>query len=171
MHTIKWFDRKFDFRQLTLSYPDILERLIQSPSLFKNVTKGVENSLLNEKWMGKWSVKEHIGHLWILEPLWQKRFKEIQQQAPAMSPVDLQNKATDEAHFHLIDIHNILQDFDTERNSTIDLLQSFSDEDFQNRLYHPRLQQPMRILDLMYFVAEHDIHHYNAIKQILNTLQ
>jgi hypothetical protein len=32
---------------------------------------------------------------------------------------------------------------------------------------HPRLQQPMRLIDALYFVAEHDDHHIARISGLL----
>jgi len=32
---------------------------------------------------------------------------------------------------------------------------------------HPRLQQPMRLVDSLYFVAEHDDHHIAKISGLL----
>jgi len=70
--------------------------------------------------------------------------------------------------FNQYNIGKILTDFEQERQNTIRLLKSFKDEDFRHSLYHPRLNQPMRIIDLMYFVAEHDEHHLNTLLKIRN---
>jgi uncharacterized damage-inducible protein DinB len=32
---------------------------------------------------------------------------------------------------------------------------------------HPRLNQPMRLIDSLYFVAEHDDHHIAAMSNLL----
>lgn len=86
-----------------------------------------------------------------------------------MSPADLNNMATEETLFNQYDIEKILSDFQQERQHTIQLLKKFKGNDFQHSLYHPRLNQPMRIIDLMYFVAEHDEHHLNQIFTIQNS--
>jgi hypothetical protein len=36
---------------------------------------------------------------------------------------------------------------------------------------HPRLQTPMRLLDWIYFVAEHDDHHFAQARRVITTLQ
>lgn len=171
METIKWFDRKFDFNFGMEQFSDLSERLGKSASMFLEITSEISNEDLNFKPDGKWSIKEHIGHLYILEPLWQKRFLEIKENKKEMSPADLNNTATDNALFNQYDIEKITDNFRQERNNTIQLLNSFSEQDFLNSLYHPRLQQPMRMIDLMYFVAEHDIHHFKSIQNLITSLQ
>ena len=37
--------------------------------------------------------------------------------------------------------------------------------------FHPRLQKPMRLLDWLYFVAEHDDHHLAQARRAIRTLQ
>src|SRR5690606_18584446 len=100
---------------------------------------------------------------------WQKRFIEIKATKTEMSPADLNNNATEKALFNQYNIGKILTDFERERQNTIRLLKSFKGKDFHHSLFHPRLNQPMRIIDLMYFVAEHDEHHLNQILKIRNS--
>ncbi len=165
---IKWFDRQFDFSFGIEQFPGLLERLKKTSLLILEITNRISEQDLNFKPAGKWSVKEQIGHLWVLEPLWQKRFLEIKENQAQMSPADLKNRATDNASFNQYNIKKIITGFQQERKHTIRLLESFSQSDLLNSLYHTRLNQPMRIIDLMYFVAEHDEHHLNIILKILN---
>lgn len=167
--TPKWFDRKFNFHFGMEKFPELLERMELSVQKFRDINQCKFEEQLNCKPCMKWSVKEHVGHLWILEPLWQKRFIEIKEIKTEMSPADLNNTATDKALFNQYNIGKILTDFEQERQNTIRLLKSFKDEDFRHSLYHPRLNQSMRIIDLMYFVTEHDEHHLNHILKIRNS--
>jgi GNAT superfamily N-acetyltransferase/uncharacterized damage-inducible protein DinB len=169
MEQTKWFDRKFDFHFGMEAFPNLLERLEKSAGKFREIIIEASEQELNFKSDREWSVKEHIGHLSILEPLWQKRFSEIKTNLTEMSPADLTNKGTDEALFNQYAIEKIINDFEQERKNTVQLLKCFSGKDFELSVYHPRLKQPMRIIDLMYFVAEHDIHHMKRIIHILNT--
>lgn len=171
METVKWFDRKFDFQLDMAHFPGLLERLENSPSKFLEATGKIPELDLNFKPRGKWSIKEHIGHLCVLEPLWQKRFLEIKENSAEMSPADLQNTATNEALFDQYNLEEILRDFQQQRKGTIQLLKRCSGEEFRHSLRHPRLQQPMRIIDLMYFVAEHDGHHLENIQNTITALR
>lgn len=170
METMKWFDRKFDFPTGMEKFPVLMEYLEKSPSNFSEITHAAADPDLNFKPGGKWAVKEHIGHLYILEPLWQRRFLEIRENKTEMSPADLNNKATDAAQFNRYNAAKIIAGFREERENTIALLKSLREEDFLRSSYHPRLKQPMKITDLMHFVAEHDEHHLKSIWRIMNNL-
>lgn len=167
---IKWFDRKFDFDLTDQDFPILLERLIAVIARFEETTRGLTEGELIHKPQNKWSIKENLGHLGLLEPIWQKRFQEIKNNEVAMSPADLNNTATYRAHFNERTRKEILEDFERKRQQTLTLLKSFGGDDFRNHIIHPRLKQPMRIIDLMYFVAEHDDHHLRAKTKIKQQL-
>ena len=57
--------------------------------------------------------------------------------------------------------------FPVERGRLVASLESLGPNDVIRGSLHPRLQKPMRILDLAYFVAEHDDHHLAWITQLL----
>lgn len=164
----KWFDRTFDFDFGEDQYQPLLVRLENGPVQYSQAVSSIPEEVLHLKPDGKWSVKEHIGHLLVLEPLWLSRFKEISNGAVHMSPADLNNTATDEAFFNDLPLKILTDRFHMTRRETIHFLNSLSPEAFSKSSIHPRLQKPMRIIDLMYFVAEHDDHHLQAIHYIIN---
>jgi hypothetical protein len=43
------------------------------------------------------------------------------------------------------------------------------DDQLLNTALHPRLKIPMRIVDLAYFVAEHDDHHLATIRGMMTS--
>lgn len=85
MNTTKWFDRKFDFPISMNQYAVLLEQLQQAPGIYRQTVVLLPQIMLQLKPSGKWSVKEHIGHLLQLEPLWRARFTEIKDGKPIMA--------------------------------------------------------------------------------------
>ena len=168
METKKWFARQFDFNLNKEDYAGIYERLLQGAGAVKQVTTGLAEEILILQPEGKWSIKEHIGHLSLLEPLWRARFKDIQESKPVLTPTDLENRATTNAGFNGIDLQLLINTFAEERNKTLALLNDMNEQDFAKTSLHPRLQQSMRIIDNAYFVAEHDGHHIQRIIEIIN---
>ena len=166
MNPSKWFDRQFDFNLSNDEYALVYKRLQHSIDKLLQIVPGLSNDVLIYKPQGKWSIKEHTGHLSVLEPLWRERVVQIQQGKPVLSPADLVNTATFEAGFNDWHITILLEKFTTERNQTLSLLDSIKKEDKVKTSLHPRLNQPMRIIDLAYFVAEHDEHHLKPIGEI-----
>jgi hypothetical protein len=48
-------------------------------------------------------------------------------------------------------------------------LLSLTDEQLERAALHPRLKTPMRIVDLAYFVAEHDDHHLARVRELMQS--
>ncbi|HRP56993.1 GNAT family N-acetyltransferase [Agriterribacter sp.] len=165
---VNWFDRKFDLSFGMELYGVLLERLQSAPKMFIQINETLPEEVGVFRYKNKWTIKENIGHLTLLEPLWQKRFEEIKKSIYEMSPADVSNRATDKMNFNTFSLRELLSAFTGQRAKTINLLNSLQESDLTKRSIHPRLQQPMRIVDLMYFVAEHDQHHLNAVLNIIN---
>jgi len=98
--------------------------------LLQQLTADLPGGLIRIKPGNKWSVLEHIGHLIILEPVWQLRFKEIGLEIKVMFPADLENKATDEADFSGRMLADLLEELATVRRQTIDQLDRFEEPAF-----------------------------------------
>ena len=166
MGTTKWFDRKFDFSFGPESYTSVYQRLKQAPGLLKDTLAYLPEEILVYKPDGAWSIKEHAGHLSILEQIWRIRFRDIHEMKPVLTPADLDNRATTEGAFNGYTVPTLVEKFVEERNATLSFLDSIDALDISRASLHPRLKQPMRIIDLACFVAEHDDHHISVIREI-----
>jgi uncharacterized damage-inducible protein DinB len=169
MNTTRWFDRKFEFSFGTDQFDPLLQRLQRAPDRLRAAIAGIAEDLLRQRPGEKWSVKENIGHLVVLEPLWQQRVLDIKARKTELSPADLNNGATDEGQFNGRPVEELLNTLAAAREQTVRLLEGIQPEDHQFAALHPRLGQPMRIVDHMYFVAEHDDHHLATIGALLKT--
>jgi uncharacterized damage-inducible protein DinB len=167
METEKWFERKFDFDFGPDHYAAIYTQLKEAPHRLREVVVGLAEDILIHQPGGGWSVKEHTGHLSIMEPIWRVRWHDIDERQPTLTTADLTNSATKEANFNLKSISELLDRFLTERTATLALLDNLNMLDESRTSLHPRLQQPMRMIDLAYFVAEHDDHHIQKIREMV----
>jgi uncharacterized damage-inducible protein DinB len=168
MSTSKWFDRKFDFSFTTDEYPAIYQRLQEAPDKLTSLLPDLPDQILTHQPAGKWSVKEHTGHLSLLEPLWRTRIHDILERKPVLTPTDLDNKKTSEAGFNNYTITELLQKFAEERKLTLSLIDNIQVANNSHTSLHPRMQQPMRIIDIIYFTAEHDDHHVRVIQELIS---
>ena len=123
-------------------------------------------ALLTLKSKEKWTIKEEIGHLSDLEPLWLGRLDDLINGSAELRATDLTNQKTHTANHDATDIKVLLQRFREQRQQLVNKLFSLNDEQLVNSSLHPRLKTPMRIIDLAYFVAEHDDHHLAGIREI-----
>jgi len=165
----KWFERKFDFSVEQNIFPSVIRRLGDTPGRLEEIIQSVSGDALHVKIDGRWSVKENIGHLIDLEPLWVGRLDDILNGETYLRTADLQNRKTDQANHNASGLRSLLQGFRAARNNTVHRLLQLTEKEIYSAALHPRLKTPMRMMDHFYFVAEHDDHHLVAITSILQT--
>ena len=163
----KWFDRSFNFENNQNVFPSILERLSGTPIRLEEKVIGISEYILTFSLEDTWTIKENIGHLIDLEPLWQGRLDDIINSQIELRHTDLQNTKTDLADHNTTWLQDLLAEFRKKREQTIKTLQSINDETVFKSALHPRLKTPMRTIDLFLFVAEHDDHHLARITELL----
>ena len=169
MERTKWFDRKFDFGFTQNIFPSVIERLRGTPVRLEEKLKNISNDLANAKLNGDWSVKENIGHLIDLEPLWMGRLEDILNEKTDLRPADLTNAKTNEANHNDRSVKQLLDEFRSVRAMTTKKIELLSVEQIYMSALHPRLKTPMRTMDHFLFVAEHDDHHLVTIHNLIQT--
>ena len=162
-----WFERKFDFNFPIGLFPIILERLRGTVSQLEASIKNIPEEKLSIKKDGKWSVKELIGHLYDLEELWYGRIDDFLAHKEVLRAADLSNTKTHEAGHNSKTIEALLNQFLTERKKLIERVQDLDEATVSVVALHPRLQTPMRLIDSLFFVAEHDDHELTKIRGLL----
>jgi hypothetical protein len=163
-----WFERKFDFTFPVEQYPNLCVRLRGTPARLEEILRGVSREVLVNKPADKWSAQEHAGHLLDLEPLWAARVDDFLRGGDTLTAADLTNRKTHEASHNNRSLLEILAEFRAERMRLVDRAGTFEPAMFARSMLHPRLQQPMRLVDHLYFVAEHDDHHLTRIWEMVN---
>jgi uncharacterized damage-inducible protein DinB len=167
----EWFKRKFETNLEPGIFPGILERLMGTPARLEEKIKNIPSEFYTIKPDNQWSIQENAGHLLDVEPLWDGRLDDILAGKSELRPADLTNKKTDLANHHSNSMKNILKAFRELRKSFTDKLRVLKEEDFEKFSLHPRLKTPMRIIDLCYFIAEHDDYHLARITFLYETLK
>jgi len=164
----RWFERRFDFSFPVEFYPNICARLRGTPARLEEVLSAPSQELLTWKAEDKWSAQEHAGHLLDLEPLWLARIDDFLKDGDILTIADLSNRKTHEANHNARPLTDILAEFRTARLRLVDHVAQFQPALFARQLLHPRLKQPMRLVDHLCFVAEHDDHHLARIWEMIN---
>jgi uncharacterized damage-inducible protein DinB len=162
----RWFDRKFELGLGPDAAPELWERLRRTPERLANAVRGLGPEILTRQCEGKWSIQENAGHLLDLEPLWDQRLDDFDAGAAQLRPADLENRKTHEAAHNDRPISDILADFSAVRGRIVDRLARITPVQLARTALHPRLQQPMSVVDLCFFVAEHDDHHLRTIDEL-----
>jgi uncharacterized damage-inducible protein DinB len=163
-----WFERKFEFSFPVELYPNLTARLRGTPPRLEEVLRNRPQKTLISKREEKWSTQEHAGHLLDLEPLWLTRVEDYVAANQQLTPTDLQNRKTHEANHNERPLEQILADFRAAREVLLKRLDTLEESLFAQSIPHPRLKTPMRLVDHLYFVAEHDDHHLARIWELIN---
>lgn len=85
-----------------------------------------------------------------------------------LTVADLTNRKTQEAGHNSRRPEDILREFRAARTNLLDRVGQLPTACFARSLLHPRLKHPMRLVDHLYFVAEHDDHHLAYIWEIVS---
>jgi DinB superfamily len=162
-----WFDRKFEFSFPAELYPNLCIRLRGTPARLEEIVRGHSRERLVQKPAQKWSAQEHAGHLSDLEPLWSARVDDYLAGVAELTTADLSNRKTHEAGHNARSSEDILAEFRNARSLLVDRVGGLEASLFARSIPHPRLKKPFRLVDHLYFVAEHDDHHLARIWELL----
>lgn len=164
----KWIDRTFTF-----DFPEgwmfnIIERLKGTTARLYWISATLSEPQLILKPDGKWSIKEHIGHLCDLEELHEGRLDDFLARKEILRAADMSNTKTVGANHNERSFEDLLSEFTQKRNQFVSRLYDLDDETLLTKSMHPRLQVLMRPVDVAYFTAEHDDHHLASIREIIH---
>ena len=163
----KWIDRKFTFNYEIGMYPNIVERLRGTPARIEDKITRLSTTQLTQKPENSWSIQENIGHLISAEPLWLGRLDDFLTGANVLRPADMENKATFEADYNSKPIDEVLFQFRQIRETLVHRLDQLNEDQVSHSSLHPRLNQPMRVIDMVFFIAEHDDHHLLTMTELM----
>lgn len=158
-----WFERIFDFKFPAEHYPYVLERVRGTPARLEELIAGIDPGIYTVRDGEEWSIQEHVGHLWDLEALHTSRLDDFDAGKNILTAADLTNSKTYEANHNAWTMPDLLEAFRSVRKEFVSRVEDLSMEDVEKSALHPRLNVPMRLVDLMYFTAEHDDHHLASI--------
>lgn len=163
---IKWTDRKFDFGFPAALFPEMIERLRGTPVRLAERVGSLRPDVLRRRDGERWSIQENAGHLLDLEALVRQRLDEYLANASELHAADMTNRQTYEAQHNDVTIAVILDAFRDQRLQLVARLDDLAPEVFARAAHHPRLNVPMRLVDMIYFQAEHDDFHLARISEL-----
>lgn len=168
MKQLKWIERKFNFGYSTEYLPLFLERLKSTVPRIEELVKGKTNEELSFMPDGKWSAKQHIGHLTDLEELHDARLYDYKEGKEILRAADMKNLKTEEADHNRRSVTELISDLRRSRTDFIAHILTLSEEELMRNSLHPRLQVQISVVDLLHFVAEHDLFHLVHIDRALD---
>jgi len=165
-----WFKREFAFDLPAEAFPNIVERLRGTPARLEDRVGSLPGKILTKREGETWSIQENVGHLLDVEPLWSGRVEDLLAHKDALRPADLENRKTHEADHNSTPLPDLLASFRKARLGLVAGLDALDEASITLSAHHPRLSKPMRMIDLAFFVAEHDDHHLARITELIHGL-
>jgi len=162
----KWFERKFDLSFPAHLYPNVCARLRGTPARLEELVRAYSSEVLTRRHAETWSMQENAGHLLDLEPLWLGRVDDYVSGNETLTVADLNNRKTHEAGHNTRAVEDILADFRRARGNLAQCVEALEVTMYSRTALHPRLKTPMRLVDHLYFVAEHDDQHLARIWEL-----
>lgn len=164
---LKWTDRTFQFTFPVEVFPEMIERVRGTPARLEDRVMSIVPEVLTKRDGKRWSIQENAGHLLDLESLFKQRLDEYVAGAAALHPADMSNRKTFAANHNEVAIETVLTDFRAQRTQLVNRLDNLAPEKFALVAHHPRLNVPMRLVDMLFFQAEHDDHHLARISELI----
>ena len=144
-----------------------LERLRGTPVRLMHIASLLSEEQLRKKENGAWSVKEHIGHLLDLEELHEGRIDDFLEGKEILRAADMSNEKTNSADHNSEDLKDLLKSFRDVRNHLVKRFEAIPEYLLNVPRIHPRLNVPMRPVDMALFTAEHDDQHLAIVRKMI----
>ena len=167
MARIKWIERSFSFNFPVELYPEIIERVRGASARLDEYLNSASTEILTRRDDDHWSIQENAGHLFDLDALTLNRIEQYVTGVDVLHAADITNKATSEANYNSVSAATIASSFRGRRIEVVNRLESLDPEMFARSAIHPRLNIPMRLVDFVFFEAEHDDYHFTRINELL----
>ncbi len=145
----------------------MIERVRGTPARLEDRVKSIAPATLTRRDGERWSIQENAGHLLDLESLFRQRLDEYQAGAGVLHAADMSNRKTYEAEHNQVSMQTILADYRAQRTQLATRLDNLAPETFAAVAHHPRLNVPMRLVDMLFFQAEHDDFHLARISELI----
>ena len=162
-----WIERKFSFDHLTeADFPSLTDRLRATPARIEQLVKDLPPEVLTRRAGQSWSIQEQVGHLLEVDALHDGRLDDYRAGASVLRAADMENTRTKVARYNERELEDVLEAFRGVRGRFVERLDAWEPERRLAVALHPRLQQPMRVVDMLHFAVEHDAHHTAGIKEL-----
>jgi hypothetical protein len=163
-----WLDRTFDFTLPIGRVPGVLERLRGTPARLEDRLRDVPSGVLVAHVDNTWSIQENVGHLVQTDALWMTRLDDFEAGKDVLEAAKFDRSMVDDHRYDCVPLGVILAEFRAARTRLVSRIENLDPARHERRALHPRLNQQIRVIDLMLFAADHDDHHLARITTLLS---
>jgi DinB superfamily len=173
-----WSERTFVYTRPLADVTVLIARVNGTSARLEDSIRGIEERIVKSRTPSvattenlrpplRWSPLDHAGHLLDVDELHSQRIKDFLNDKETLSPADPGNSKTEEEHYNRQPVDPILQRFRVGRSTMTNVLFGLPESAFEKRSKHPRTSEPIRLLDYVELIAEHDDHHLATIRELI----
>lgn len=143
-----------------------LDILAAAPALLEDLLNQIPVEMHKQRRIpGKWSIHEHAVHLEEAQKMIIERFKRFQQEENPVFEPYLPGTTVSDDYLIDLDLATSLADFRKNRQEMIDLLRTFTTEQWTNEGTHPEYRHISALLWIRH-VMMHDHFHMYRIEEL-----
>ncbi|MDD3731394.1 MAG: DinB family protein [candidate division Zixibacteria bacterium] len=163
----RWIDRKFELNYPVGVFPCVVARIKGTPARLEEIAASLTPELLTAPVENGWTIQENIGHLIDSEALFSRRLNDYLSGHETLQPASLDGRKTAASNHNARDIKDILRMFRMVRGAFVTQLEALDENMVGRSALHPRLNIQMRLIDMVYLMAEHDDFHIARIYELI----
>lgn len=169
MNPVPWSQRTLDYGRSLDELPVLLERIQGTSARLNALLAGQPMENFHLQVHGKWSVMEHIGHLITLQDRFEGRAEDFEHHRSSLCDINLRDQARTLQGHRLRALGDVLEEFRLKRIAFAQRVAGFQRRALEHVAYHPCQNKPMRPVDMLLWIAEHDDHHLASVRGILRS--
>ncbi len=171
MRITPWNERQLTFGRGTDELPLLVERVLGTPARIMLLVQGLPLERISMRVTGRWSVKDHLAHLILLDERMEVRADDLQARRSRLTPVVLD----DQDRYLSIHRHrpfgDMVEEFRLRRNYLVGRFVQLDAAALEHRAEHPCRGMSMSAADQLLFIAEHDDHHLALMRSAVQAQQ
>ncbi|HUQ97274.1 MAG TPA: DinB family protein [Chitinophagaceae bacterium] len=161
-----WWQRTFHFDFPVELFPVLFSRLEGTIFRLHHLLANADEEQCSISKKG-WSIKQHVGHLADVEPMWWQRLTDMLTGQTYLTEGDSSNAKTELANHNENSLEVLANQFLVARQKLLETIYPFNADQLFQTAIHPRLLKQIRLIDLLFLIAEHDDHHLATISTLL----
>lgn len=167
MRLVPWSQRELPFGRGLDELPVLMERARGTPHRLRALLQHRAPEALSLRLSGTWSVMEHIGHLITLQDRFEERVTDFELLRPRLCVIDLSDQERTLAGHRQRDLGDVLEELHLKRMAFLRRVERLPQASLSHVAAHPCKDRPMRPMDMLLWIAEHDDHHLATLRALV----
>ncbi len=147
--------------------PVLLERVLGTPVRLRELLAGHAAERLRHRPVGSWCALAHLAHLLWVQQRMVDRLEDFLDLRPRLCEIDSTAEEAELERQVLRDPGDLLEEFRLERLWAARTIADAGPSVHRHVAQHPCGDRPMRTVDMLMWMAEHDDHHLAIMRHML----